>query len=89
MVYGWQAAFVKAGEDDGGLTGPLAKAAELLLLAEPFGADEALRLGLVNAVLPQSRAFAPRDGEEQPRSPPSRARLCSRPGASCAAITRR
>ena len=54
MVYGWPAVFVKAGEDDGGLTGPLAKAAELLLLAEPFGADEALRLGLVNAVLPQA-----------------------------------
>lgn len=31
-----------------------AKAAEFLLLAEPFGADEALRLGLVNAVLPQA-----------------------------------
>jgi enoyl-CoA hydratase/carnithine racemase len=31
-----------------------AKATEFLLLAEPFGADEALRLGLVNAVLPQS-----------------------------------
>ena len=29
-----------------------AKAAELLMLAEPFGADEALRLGLVNAVVP-------------------------------------
>ncbi len=35
-----------------------AKAAELLLLAEPFGAEEALKLGLVNAVLPQRRAFA-------------------------------
>jgi len=31
-----------------------AKAAEFLLLAEPFGADEALKLGLVNAVLPQA-----------------------------------
>lgn len=30
----------------------MAKASELLLLAEPFGADEALRLGLVNAVVP-------------------------------------
>jgi enoyl-CoA hydratase/carnithine racemase len=31
-----------------------AKASEFLLLAEPFGADEAVRLGLVNAVLAQS-----------------------------------
>jgi enoyl-CoA hydratase/carnithine racemase len=30
----------------------LAKASELLMLAEPFGAEEALRLGLVNAVVP-------------------------------------
>jgi enoyl-CoA hydratase/carnithine racemase len=35
-----------------------AKAAEFLLLAEPFGADEALRLGLINAVLPQSELIA-------------------------------
>jgi enoyl-CoA hydratase/carnithine racemase len=35
-----------------------AKAAEFLLLAEPFGADEALRLGLINAVLPQSELMA-------------------------------
>jgi enoyl-CoA hydratase/carnithine racemase len=28
------------------------RAAERLLLGEPFGADEALRMGLVNAVLP-------------------------------------
>ena len=31
-----------------------AKAAELLLLGEPFGAEEALRLGLVNAIVPES-----------------------------------
>jgi enoyl-CoA hydratase/carnithine racemase len=31
-----------------------AKASEPLLLAEPFGADRALELGLINAVLPQS-----------------------------------
>jgi enoyl-CoA hydratase/carnithine racemase len=31
-----------------------AKAAQFLLLGEPFGAEEALALGLVNAVLPQS-----------------------------------
>ena len=30
----------------------MAKANELLMLAEPFGAEEALRLGLVNAVVP-------------------------------------
>jgi enoyl-CoA hydratase/carnithine racemase len=35
-----------------------AKAAEFLLLAEPFGADEALKLGLVNAVLPQGELLA-------------------------------
>ncbi|MBV9906313.1 MAG: enoyl-CoA hydratase/isomerase family protein [Hyphomicrobiales bacterium] len=35
-----------------------AKASELLLLGEPFGADEALRLGLVNAILPQSELLA-------------------------------
>ena len=36
----------------------LAKASELLLLAEPFGADEALRLGLVNAVVPADALYA-------------------------------
>ncbi|HEX8166267.1 MAG TPA: enoyl-CoA hydratase-related protein [Beijerinckiaceae bacterium] len=36
----------------------LAKASELLLLAESFGADEALRLGLVNAVVPADALFA-------------------------------
>ena len=35
-----------------------AKAAEFLMLGEPFGADEALRLGLVNAILPQSELLA-------------------------------
>jgi enoyl-CoA hydratase/carnithine racemase len=35
-----------------------AKASEFLLLGEPFGADEALRLGLVNAILPQSELLA-------------------------------
>ncbi len=35
-----------------------AKAAELLMLAEPFGAEEALRLGLVNALLPQDKLLA-------------------------------
>jgi enoyl-CoA hydratase/carnithine racemase len=35
-----------------------AKAAEFLLLAEPFGADEALHLGLVNAVVPQAELLA-------------------------------
>jgi enoyl-CoA hydratase/carnithine racemase len=33
----------------------LAKASELLLLGEPFGAEEALRLGIVNAVVPAER----------------------------------
>jgi enoyl-CoA hydratase/carnithine racemase len=35
-----------------------AKAAEFLLLAESFGADDALKLGLVNAVLPQGELLA-------------------------------
>jgi enoyl-CoA hydratase/carnithine racemase len=35
-----------------------AKAAEFLLLADPFGAEEALQLGLVNAVLPQGELLA-------------------------------
>ena len=35
-----------------------AKAAEFLLLGEPFGAEEALRLGLVNTVLPRSELMA-------------------------------
>jgi len=36
----------------------LAKASELLLLAEPFDADEGFRIGLVNAVVPADRLFA-------------------------------
>ncbi len=35
-----------------------ARASELLLLAEPFGADRALELGLINAVVPQSELMA-------------------------------
>jgi enoyl-CoA hydratase/carnithine racemase len=35
-----------------------AKAAQFLLLGEPFGAEEARALGLVNAVLPQSELLA-------------------------------
>jgi enoyl-CoA hydratase/carnithine racemase len=35
-----------------------AKAAEFLLLAESFSADDALKLGLVNAVLPQGELLA-------------------------------
>ncbi|MCI0734766.1 MAG: enoyl-CoA hydratase-related protein [Beijerinckiaceae bacterium] len=33
----------------------MAKAAEFLLLGEPFGAEEAVRLGLANAIVPSSR----------------------------------
>jgi enoyl-CoA hydratase/carnithine racemase len=36
----------------------LAKASELLLLGEPFGAEEALRLGLVNALVPADGLMA-------------------------------
>src|SRR3984885_8461233 len=35
-----------------------ARAAEVILLGEPFGADRALELGLINAVLPQSELMA-------------------------------
>ena len=35
-----------------------ARAPKLLLLAEPFGADRALELGLINAVVPQSELMA-------------------------------
>ena len=56
----FQTPFVNLGlvpEAGSSLLAPLrfgrAKAAELLMLAEPFGAEEALRLGLVNALLPQ------------------------------------
>jgi enoyl-CoA hydratase/carnithine racemase len=35
-----------------------AKAAEFLMLAEPFGAEEAFRLGLVNAILPRHELLA-------------------------------
>ena len=35
-----------------------ARAAELLLLAEPFGADRALELGLINAIVPQNELMA-------------------------------
>jgi enoyl-CoA hydratase/carnithine racemase len=35
-----------------------ARAAEFLLLAEPFGAEEARMLGLVNAIVPQSELLA-------------------------------
>ncbi|MFZ0600055.1 MAG: enoyl-CoA hydratase-related protein, partial [Roseiarcus sp.] len=55
----FQTPFVNLGlvpEAGSSLLAPLrfgrAKAAELLMLAEPFGAEEALRLGLVNALLP-------------------------------------
>src|SRR5271155_3408846 len=35
-----------------------ARASELLLLAEPFAADRALELGLINAIVPQSELMA-------------------------------
>ena len=35
-----------------------ARASELLLLAEPFGADRALELGLINAIVPQGELMA-------------------------------
>ncbi|HEY4848365.1 MAG TPA: enoyl-CoA hydratase-related protein [Methylocella sp.] len=58
----------------------MAKAAELLLLCEPFDADDAVRLGLANAVVPacELRGFA----IEQAR------RLATKPRAAIAATRR-
>ena len=57
-----------------------AKAAELLLLGEPFGAEEALRLGLVNAVLPQ--------GELLPHAMKKAAALAAKPREALLATRR-
>jgi enoyl-CoA hydratase/carnithine racemase len=57
-----------------------AKAAEFLLLAEPFGAEEALRLGLVNAVLPQ--------GELLPNAIAKAAALAAKPREALLATRR-
>jgi enoyl-CoA hydratase/carnithine racemase len=57
-----------------------AKAAELLLLGEPFGAHEALRLGLVNAVLPQ--------GELLPHAMKKAAALAAKPREALLATRR-
>src|SRR5580692_8257093 len=57
-----------------------AKASELLLLAEPFGADEALRLGLVNAILAESELL--------PHSMSKGAALAAKPRAALLATRR-
>src|SRR5580700_6501923 len=57
-----------------------AKAAQLLLLAEPFGAEEALHLGLINAVLPQS--------ELMPHAMSKAAELAAKPRAALLATRR-
>ena len=57
-----------------------AKASEFLLLAEPFGADEALRLGLVNAVLPESELL--------PHAMSKAAALAAKPRAALLATRR-
>jgi enoyl-CoA hydratase/carnithine racemase len=57
-----------------------AKASEFLLLAEPFGADEALRLGLVNAILPQSELL--------PHAMAKAAALAAKPRAALLATRR-
>jgi enoyl-CoA hydratase/carnithine racemase len=61
----FQTPFVNLGlvpEAGSSLLAPLrfghARAAELLMLAEPFGAEEAQALGLVNALVPQGELFA-------------------------------
>jgi enoyl-CoA hydratase/carnithine racemase len=56
------------------------KASELLLLAEPFSADEALKLGLVNAVLPQSELL--------PHAMSKAAALAAKPRAALLATRR-
>lgn len=58
----------------------LAKASELLLLAEPFGAEEALRLGLANALVAANelKAFAVEQA----------ARIAAKPRAAIAATRR-
>ena len=57
-----------------------AKAAELLMLAEPFGAEEALRLGLVNAILPQDELL--------PHAMEKAAALAAKPRAALLATRR-
>ena len=54
-----------------------AKAAEFLMLAEPFDGEAARELGFVNALVPPTR-FSPMRSPRRRRSPPSRARRCSR-----------
>jgi enoyl-CoA hydratase/carnithine racemase len=56
------------------------KAAEFLLLGEPFGAEEALRLGFVNAVLPQSELL--------PHAMGKAAELAAKPRAALLATRR-
>ena len=57
-----------------------AKATELLMLAEPFGAEEALRLGLVNALLPQAELL--------PHAMAKAAALAAKPRAALLATRR-
>ncbi|HEY1783474.1 MAG TPA: enoyl-CoA hydratase-related protein [Roseiarcus sp.] len=57
-----------------------AKAAELLMLAEPFGAEEALRLGLVNALLPRDKLL--------PHAMAKAAALAAKPRAALIATRR-
>ena len=83
----FQTPFVNLGlvpEAGSSLLAPLrfgrAKAAELLMLAEPFGAEEALRLGLVNALLPQDRLL--------PHAMEKAAALAAKPRAALLATRR-
>ena len=57
-----------------------AKATELLMLAEPFGAEEALSLGLVNALLPQAELL--------PHAMAKAAALAAKPRAALLATRR-
>ena len=83
----FQTPFVNLGlvpEAGSSLLAPLrfgrAKAAELLMLAEPFGAEEALKLGLVNALLPQDRLL--------PHAMEKAAALAAKPRAALLATRR-
>ena len=83
----FQTPFVNLGlvpEAGSSLLAPLrfgrAKAAELLMLAEPFGAEEALELGLVNALLPQDRLL--------PHAMEKAAALAAKPRAALLATRR-
>ncbi len=66
----------------------LLRAAEMLLLGEPFDAAAAREAGIVNAVLPPRRKPTRMPAPAPPRWPPNRPRRCA-PPAPCSAATAR